>query len=152
MSGTAEQPVAADGPLRGPPLNWSDMNASITKREAVAAVSAAFNLSLANATTHFANVNASKSVWWFDIPVEKFTSGQYEVLDLLLVNSDASSIHHLRVPTAYVRDNLAKFHIREDKGSVSLELSSLASRMFQDIRPGSERLSFSKFLVNTLPL
>ncbi|MEJ6006289.1 hypothetical protein WG899_12065 [Paucibacter sp. AS339] len=128
------------------------MTASITKREAITTVSQAFNLSLANATTHFANVNASKSVWWFDIPVEKFTSGRYEALDLLLVSSDSTSIHHLRVPTAYVRDNLAKFHIRDDKGSVSLELSSRVSQLFQDVRPGSEKLSFSQFLLNTLPL
>lgn len=128
------------------------MNARITKREAIAKVSRAFNLSLPDATTHFANVNASKSVWWFDIPVKKFTSGRYEAIDLLLVSSNTTSIHHLQVPTAYVRDNLAKFHIRDDKDSVSLELSSRVNQLFQDVRPGSERLSFSKFLLNTLRL
>jgi len=128
------------------------MTANIIKREAITMVSRAFNVSLSNATTHFANINASKPVWWFDVPVEKFTSGRYEALDLLLVNSDSRLIHHLRVPTAYLRDNLAKFHIRNDKGSVSLELSSHVNQIFQDIRPGSENLPFSQFLLNTLPL
>ncbi len=76
----------------------------------------------------------------------KFTSGQNETLDLLLVSNNAMSIFHLRVPTAYVRDNLAKFYVRNDKDSVSLELSSCNTQLFQDARSGGERLSFSVFL------
>jgi hypothetical protein len=128
------------------------MNASITKREAITAINRAFELSLVKSSTHFANVNASKSVWWFDIPVEKFSSGRYLALDFLLVSSDTKTLHHLRVPTAYVWDNLSMFHVREDKRSVSLELSSLANQIFQDVRPSSKRLPFVKFLLNSLAL
>ena len=128
------------------------MNVSITKRDAITAINQAFELALVNSSTHFANVNASKSVWWFDIPIEKFTSGRYETLDLLLVSGDAKTLHHLQVPTAYVRDNRSMFHVREDKGSVSLELSSLPNQLFQDVRPRSKRLPFASFLRNSLPL
>jgi hypothetical protein len=128
------------------------MNASITKREAMSAINRTFQLALANSSTHFVNVNASKSVWWLDIPVQKFTSGRNETLDLLLVSDDAKTLHHLQVPTAYVRESLSMFHVREDKGCVSLELSSLPNQLFQDVRPRSERLPFASFLLNSLPL
>lgn len=122
----------------------------ITRHQAIEEVNLAFNLTLINATTHFANINSARPVWWFDIPVKKFTSSLYEALDLLLVSYDAMSIYHLRVPTAYVRDNLEQFHVRNDKNSVSLELSSCNTQLFQDVRPGGARRSFSEFLQNTL--
>lgn len=122
----------------------------VTKHQAIAAVNLAFNLTLVKNTTHFANINSARPVWWFDIPVKKFTSDLYEALDLLLVTDDAMSIHHLKLPTAYVRDNLAQFHVRSDTNSVSLELSSCSTQLFQDVRPGGKRRSFSEFLQNTL--
>jgi len=128
------------------------MTAMISKREAIEAIKRESSLALSNNSTHFANVNASKSVWWFDIPVEKFTSDMHDTLDLLVVSADTKELHHLQVPIAYVRDNLCRFHVREDKDSVSLELSSLNTNKFQDVRPGSGNLPFSQFVVNTLTL
>ena len=107
---------------------------------------------MSNSTTRFANVNARKSVWWFDIPVEKFTSDKYDMLDLLMVSAYAKELHHLRVQTAYVRDNLCHFQVREDIGSVSLELSSLSTNKFQDVRPRSGKMLLSQLVVKTLAL
>lgn len=128
------------------------MATMLSKREAIEAIKRESSLALSNNSTHFANVNASKSVWWFDIPVEKFTSDMHGTLDLLVVSADAKELHHLRVPTTYVRDNLCRFHVRKDKDSVSLELSSLSTNKFQDVRPGSGQMPFSQFVVKTLTL
>ena len=128
------------------------MTARIKKREAISAINRSSALTLNSTSTHYANVNASKSVWWFDIPVEKFTSGKYGTLDLLLVSEGENMLYHLRVPTSYVQENLSKFHVRDDKESVSLELSSLASNTFQDVQPESNKMPFAQFLVNSLSL
>ena len=128
------------------------MTAILSKREAIEAIKRESSLNLSDNATHFANVNASKSVWWFDIPVEKFTSDMRGTLDLLVVSANAKELHHLRVPTAYVRDNLYHFHVRNDKNSVSLELSSLSTNKFQDVRPSSGQMPFSQFVVKTLTL
>ncbi len=124
----------------------------ISKKDAIAIVSRACGSSLQSTTTHFANVNSSKSVWWFDIAVEKFTSGVYESLDLLVVTSDGKVVHYLHVPTSYVSENISSFHIRKDKKSVSLELSTEQRNIFQDIRPGGNRMQFDQFLVDSLSI
>jgi hypothetical protein len=126
------------------------MTAMLSKREAIEAIKRESSLTLSYRTTHFANVNARKFVWWFDIPVEKFTSDKYVTLDMLMVSTDAKELHHLRVPTIYVRDNLCHFHVRKDKDSVSLELSSLSTNIFQDVRSGSGKMPFLQFVVKTL--
>ncbi len=102
---------------------------------------------LLTTATHFANVNARKPVWWFDIPIEKFTSGHYTLIDLLLCDGLTNQLHHLQVPTEFIRNQIDEFKIREDKQVISLELSSQTYNLFQDVRPGSKRLSFAKFLV-----
>jgi hypothetical protein len=128
------------------------MATMLSKREAIEAVKRESSLTLSYSTTHFANVNARKSVWWFDIPVEKFTSDKYDTLDILVASTDAKELHHLRVPTTYVRDNPRHFHVRKDKDSVSLELSSLSTNKFQDVRPGSGKMPFLQFVVKTIAL
>lgn len=128
------------------------MKANITKREAIVAINRVLGLNLSNSSTHFAHVNSSKQVWWFDIPVEKFTSGQYSTLDLLLVTADSTLLHHIEVPVSYIRDNLSDFYVRDDKASVSLELSSRASNLFQDMRPRSNKRPFVQFLLRSLDL
>ena len=129
------------------------MPTKISKREAVAIVPLASNSQLPSTATHFANVNAKKSVWWLDIAVEKFAAARYSDIDLLVVTADGNTIHHLRVPTAYVRDNISSFHVRvhNDKDFVSLELSSSVGNLFQDVRPRSKKLNFAQFLVASLP-
>jgi hypothetical protein len=127
------------------------MPSKLSKSEAMATINREFGTPLSNGTTHFANINSSKSVWWIDIPVEKFTSGQYRSIDLLVFNSESKQLHHLQVQSKYVSDNLDKFRIRKDKAKacVSLELSSRESNQFQDVRPASGRMQFAQFLVKT---
>lgn len=125
---------------------------TVSKKEAIAIVNGAINSPSLSPTTHFAHVNARKPVWWFDIAVDKFVSGKYEHIDLLTITGDEKTIHHLRVPTKYVGHEIASFHVRIDKKSVSLELSTDSSNLFQDVRPGGKKMPFIQFLVTSLPI
>ena len=102
-------------------------------------------------TTAFANVNWSKEVWWFDIPLAKIGASGCDALDLLVATADTKLLHHLHVPLAWLRENLSSFHIRDDKQCVSLEISSREGDLFRDIRPGSKRMQFARYLVMSLP-
>ena len=128
------------------------MAMKLSKNAAITAINRDSPVSLRNSTTHFANINSSKSVWWFDISVEKFTSEKYTTLDILVFDNETNELHYLRVPTQYIGENLQKFHVRSDQNSVSLELSSERSNRFQDIRPKSARMPFAQFFVKTISL
>ena len=93
-------------------------------------------------------------MWWFDVPVEKLTSGKHSTIDLLVFDSEAKQLHHLQVQTKYISGNLERFRIRirEGKAFVSLEISSQAGNQFQDVRPKSGRMPFAQFLVRTASL
>ncbi len=97
-----------------------------------------------NINSLFSNINASKDVWWFDIPLKKLSS--HTEINLLLYDDKTDTIHHLRVPIEYLKSNLDKLHVREDKDCISLELSTEEYMLFKDIRPKSGKLNFSQFL------
>ncbi|NHQ85396.1 hypothetical protein HA050_04615 [Iodobacter sp. HSC-16F04] len=103
------------------------------------------NVNLDSNATHFANINASKAVWWYDIPRKKVTSGSHEVLHILAHDFSNNELHYLVVPTKYLCNNLGKLVIRKDKDSISLELSARPSNFMQDIRPSGGHIHFSQF-------
>ncbi len=100
-------------------------------------------------STHFLNLNKKKSVWWFDISLNKIISEVYPDLNLLLYDENSKELHHLKVPTKYLNDNISRFFLREDKQTISLELSSLNGGKFHDVRPKSGKVNLSKYFVQT---
>jgi hypothetical protein len=118
----------------------------VEKKAAIVLARRHGSLTLGKSTTRFANVNASKAVWWLDIPVDIL--GKSEHLDMLLATTDDQSVHHMRVSTRFLRDNIARLNVRLDKGTISLELGELTSS-FVDLRPAGGRLPFAQFLVAT---
>jgi hypothetical protein len=96
--------------------------------------------------THFANINSQKEVWWFDIPCSKIAVGAVEDINLLLFDHRTNELHHLIVPTAYLRANLNGLVVRGEKGTISLELSAEVSNMFQDVRPTGGGIKFRQFV------
>lgn len=125
------------GPCMSPKLSKSDAIARLCRERPA--------LRLASTTTHFANINASKDVWWYDIPRQKVTSKQHEALDVLAYDHRSDELHHLVVSTKYLRDNLTKLVVREDKDTISLELSASRPHFLRDIRPGGGGLDFVQF-------
>lgn len=118
----------------------------LSKNDAVARLTRKCpTLEIQACTTHFASINAGKEVWWYDIARKKVTAGQHEVLHVLAYDHRSDEIHCLVVPATYLRENLSRLVIREDKDTISLELSASRSNFLQDIRPGGGRVPFAQF-------
>ena len=119
----------------------------MNKNEAIKIINrrTGFN-SLNSRNTHFANVNSAKNVWWFDIPTSKAFSQNIPHLHLLVYQHKGDELFHLKVPTNFFLKNRSGFIIREEKGTISLELSAEKATFLKDVRPGSGQLSFKEFL------
>ena len=96
--------------------------------------------------THFASINARKEVWWYDISRKKVMSEKLQTLNILAYDQRTNDLHHLVVPTQFLRDNLEKLFTRQDKDTISLELSASRSNFLQDVRSGGGRIQFLQFL------
>ena len=101
---------------------------------------------LNNRNTHFANVNSAKNVWWFDIPTSKAFSQDIEHLYLLVYQPIGDELFLLKVPTYFFIQNRSGFIIREEKETISLELSCEKATFLKDKRPGCGQVSFSEFI------
>lgn len=122
------------------------MPPKLSKSDAIARICREHpTLKLESSTTHFASINASKDVWWYDISRTKVTAGRHEALHLLAHDHRCNELHHLIVPTQYFRDNLSRLVVRQDKDTISLELSASRSNFLQDVRPGGGRIHFIQF-------
>lgn len=94
---------------------------------------------------HFANINSSKSVWWYDIPMRIVNSINIKCIDILAYDYRTGELNHLMVPAEYIISNLAGLVIRKKKDTISLELSADSEDMFVDVRPGGIGIKFSQF-------
>jgi hypothetical protein len=98
---------------------------------------------LQSSNTRFANINKTVPVWWLEVPFKMVAEpNAEEFVHLLLYDRDSRKLHHLRVPTSYLRENLkkpepSKLRERSDKESIALWLSSTDDyRLFQDTQSG----------------
>lgn len=98
----------------------------------------------------FSNINVAKDVWWIDVPLSRLDCDGPEQIDLLLFDDRSHELHHLAVPTEYIRDHLDALTIREGKKCVQLELSAKASDRFRNVKPISSEVLFSQFVTRTL--
>ncbi len=99
--------------------------------------------------SHFAAINLNKNIWWFDIPLSRLSVGQYEFVHLLLHHTPTDVLHHLRVPTLFLRtqqDNLVIRNKGARKAALSLELSADRDCWLQDIRPTGTGVRFAEFV------
>src|SRR5215212_4064600 len=99
---------------------------------------------------HFANVNASKHVWWLDIPLAKVESDGSPNIALLLYDHRPDQLHYLEVPKIYLRDNQSRLVVRQAKACISLELSTETHNLFRDVRPTGGGVNFAQFLKYTV--
>ena len=95
--------------------------------------------------SHFANINGAKDVWWLDIPLRKLDSDNPHSLDVLLYDGRDEVLHHLRVPTSYLRVNLPSLTVRNNKQCIHLELKSDNPHQFRNVAPISSRVDFAQF-------
>jgi hypothetical protein len=83
--------------------------------------------------THFSNITQARTEWFFNIPLSKVEGTRAEeIIHLLLYDYRSGQIHHLRVPTSYLRDNMPNLRVRRDTNAIDLHLSTENYKLFQD--------------------
>lgn len=119
----------------------------MNKSEAIARIAQRSNASeIKTSSIHFANVNASKDVWWLDIPIAKLSQGGNSNISLLLYDYRSDMLYYLEIPKDYFKDNQRRLVMRREKECISLELSTDNSNIFRDVRPSGDGVDFSRFL------
>lgn len=110
----------------------------MTKLEAIRTVNEYAQLNIANCV-HFANINSTKDVWWFDIPLAKFNNDLH-----LLLNKEDGFIW-LKIPANTFASLDEVFRIK-DKW-VDLEISSNENNNYMvDIKSGGTLHNFSQYI------
>jgi hypothetical protein len=99
---------------------------------------------------HFANVNASKDVWWLDIPISKLSQSGNSNIGLLLFDHRLDRLYYLEIPKGFFKDNQRRLVTRSERECISLELSTDNAKIFRDVRPGGDGVDFSRFLKETV--
>lgn len=120
----------------------------MNRRDAIARASA-FDVLDPDAVI-FASISATKSVWWMDLPLGKVATDFPHDINLLLFDQRSGELHQLRVPAAYLVENMANLDIRDDKSCISLQLAADPPFKFQNTRPAASGVSFGEFLVRTI--
>jgi hypothetical protein len=127
------------------PINGERPNTKMTRGEAIHHGNRhCKSAGMHGRNTRFANVNASKDVWWLDIPEKTIVDPSFDMWNLLLFYETANQqrFHHLMIPIAYLAENIRGLRPRDDM--VHLELSVEARNLFQDV-VGSGRVCFAQF-------
>jgi hypothetical protein len=133
--------------MRPGPTSSTRSARAITKREAVERANrASHGVRLNNRNTTFANINSAVDVWWLDIPLERIAASARDDIHILLYDHRSETLHHLKVPNDYFRENLSAMVVRSDTNRISLHLvAEDGPRLFQDVRPGGGGVRFAQF-------
>lgn len=98
-----------------------------------------------NGNVSWANINASKDVWWIDIPTKKF----FRDFHLILNDEKNRILHWIFIPSGTFKDPYRTFRkLRE--GYISVELSSREANKFVDVKSGGTNFDFNQFQITTI--
>ena len=92
--------------------------------------------------TSFANINASKPVWWININPSKFKSD----LHLLLAKEGDGGLIWLRIEGNSFPDVRKVFRVRQDNDYIDLEISSRHPKYMTDVKSGGTEYDFAKHI------
>ena len=92
-------------------------------------------------STHFSSVNASKPVWWLNIPLHKFE----DELHLLLVKENGG-LTWLRIKGNTFPSPKDVFRYWEDKDAIDLEISATPRDYMTDVKSGGTGYNFTKYI------
>ena len=121
----------------------ADIGRNMDKRSAMEMVNEHLgNRLLHRENTSFANINASKPVWWININPAKFKSG----LHLLLAKEGDGGLIWLHIKGNAFPDVRKVFRVRQDKDCIDLEISSRPPKYMIDIKSGGTEYDFTKHI------
>ena len=92
--------------------------------------------------TSFANVNASKAVWWLNIIPDRFGND----LHLLLVKEGQDGLVWLKIEANTFLIPEKVFRVRQDNGYIDLEISSKLPQYMIDVKSGGTGYDFAKHI------
>ena len=92
--------------------------------------------------TSFANINASKAVWWLNINPKKFKTD----LHLLLAKEDDGGVIWLRIEGNFIAAPENVFRVRQDNGLIDLEISSRSPQYMTDVKSGGQGYNFASHI------
>ena len=92
--------------------------------------------------TSFANINASKPVWWININPSKFKSD----LHLLLAKEGDGGLIWLRIEGNSFLDVRKVFRVRQDNDYIDLKISSRHPKYMTDVKSGGTEYDFAKHI------
>jgi hypothetical protein len=109
------------------------------KSTAMAHINQEYGASLSTANTGYSNINKSKEVWWFNVPVSKFSDDVH-----LLLNTDTEIIW-ITLPKGFGQG--IPFRIRPDKNAVDLEISANRTYLYlKDVKSGGTNFNFKPYV------
>ena len=113
------------------------------KQSAIAMVNGLLGNKLLNGrNTNFANINASKGVWWLNIPPRRFK----EDLHLLLAKEMQRGLIWLKIEANAILAPEKMFRLRADNGYIDLEISSAPWQYMIDVKSGGIGYNFAKHI------
>ncbi|REE78833.1 hypothetical protein BX611_2968 [Lutibacter oceani] len=109
------------------------------KKELIDYINKNYQASLDSRNTSFSKINSSKDVWWYNVPVSKFTDDVH-----LLLNTQQYALW-IVLPKGFAKG--FPFKIREDKNAVDLEISADKNYMYlRDVKSGGTGFNFTEFV------
>jgi hypothetical protein len=111
-----------------------------TKKEIIEYINQNYDVALNSKNTSYSKVNKSKDVWWFNIPVPKFSS---EVNLLLQIEN---GVFWVLLPVGFVKSIAEKFRIRLDKDAVDIEVNAGSRNFLCDVKSGGTGFNFNPFI------
>ena len=112
-----------------------------TKKEIADFINATNETNLNRANTSYSKINKSKEVWWFNVPVHKFTDDVHLLLDT------TTFVIWIHLPKNFVYNLSTYFKIRPDRDAVDLEISSDRKYKYLiDVKSGGTEFDFKEFV------
>ena len=110
------------------------------KKELITYINQSYKGGLSSRNTSYSKINKSKDVWWFNLPVTKFTD------DVHLLLKIEDGVFWVVLPVGFVFSIEKTFRIRQDKDAVDLEINAGSRNFLCDVKSGGTGFDFSAFV------
>ena len=117
----------------------------MNKRSAIAKVNSHVGYGLLHGpNTSFANINASKGVWWLNVNPNKFNKD----LHLLLAKKGQDGLIWLTIEANTFPAPERVFRTRQDNGLIDIEISTEPSQYLTDVKSGGTGYNFTRHVAH----
>lgn len=113
----------------------------MSKNRLMGLINSNYNACLNNNNTSFSNINKSKEVWWFNVPLPKFLD------DVHLLLNTRDFAYWIYLPKGFADKIEMPFKVREDRGAIDLEISAdRGFKYLKDVKSGGKGFDFEPYV------